>query len=93
MQENMEIAPQWLTYRQAQELTGLSRTTLWNHAVEGRIVLSKQGRAVRLFRPSLDDLMWQGVWRAEPESAFDSNGHVVEYQHEGATPNSNRKEQ
>lgn len=52
---------EWLSYREAQLLTGLGRTTLWRAASEGRIVVSKQGRAVRLLRRSLKDLMCQGV--------------------------------
>ena len=58
--------PEWITYyKDAQKITGLSRTTLWKCASEGRIVASRQGRAVRLLRTSLDELMWREVWTTE----------------------------
>ena len=56
-----EIKPEWISYREAQRITGLSRVTLWRMVKDGLIPASKQGRAVRLHRKSLDRLMWQGV--------------------------------
>ncbi len=61
-----DVTPEWLSYRDATTLTGLSRTTLWKLAKEGTIVTSRQGRAVRLHRGSIDDLMWRGAGGARP---------------------------
>jgi excisionase family DNA binding protein len=60
-----EIKAEWVSYKEAQKITGLSRATLWRFAKEGRLVVSRQGRAVRLQRQSIDDLMWHGVRSAE----------------------------
>ena len=40
MNEVPEIKPIWITYRQAQTLTGLSRGTLWKIARAGLVPLS-----------------------------------------------------
>lgn len=63
-----EIEPEWISYREAQTITGLSRVTLWKMAKDGLIPVSKQGRAVRLHRRSLDQLMWQGTRDAQAEA-------------------------
>jgi len=48
---------EWITYRQAEEMVGLSRTTL-RKLVEGRTIRVKRvGRAVRINRASLDTYM------------------------------------
>lgn len=56
-----DVTPEWISYQAAMKLTGLSRTTLWKFAKEGLITTSRQGRAVRLYRKSLDELMWRGT--------------------------------
>jgi predicted DNA-binding transcriptional regulator AlpA len=61
VEENPEIQAEWVSYRSAQTITGLSRVTLWKMAKEGLIPVSKQGRAVRLHRKSIDELMWRGT--------------------------------
>ena len=49
-----EVTREWVTYRQAEELTGLSRTTLWKLLSAGEIKAARIGRAVRINRRSLD---------------------------------------
>ena len=51
MQTN--ITREWMTYKQAEELTGLSRTTLWQLISAGNVEAARVGRAVRLNRDSL----------------------------------------
>ena len=54
-------AAEWLTYREAQELTGLGRTTLWRAVSAGLIPVSVHGRSKRLNRRSLEEYMWSRV--------------------------------
>ena len=51
------IAREWLTYREAEQLVGLSRTTLWKLIGAGKIEYRRVGRAVRINRASLDAYM------------------------------------
>jgi excisionase family DNA binding protein len=46
-----------VTYRQAEEVAGLSRTTLRKLVDEGEIQIKRVGRAVRINRASLDAFM------------------------------------
>jgi excisionase family DNA binding protein len=48
-----EITREWVTYKQAEELSGLSRTTLWKLLSAGEIKAARVGRAVRINRRSL----------------------------------------
>ncbi len=48
-----EITREWITYKQAEELSGLSRTTLWKLISAGAIEAARVGRAVRINRASL----------------------------------------
>ena len=52
-----EVTREWVTYRQAEEVTGLSRTTLRKLVDEGEIRIKRVGRAVRINRGSLDAYM------------------------------------
>lgn len=52
-----EVTREWVTYRQAEEITGLSRTTLRKLVNEGEITMRRIGRAVRINRESLDAFM------------------------------------
>jgi excisionase family DNA binding protein len=61
MEETTQIKPEWVSYRDAQKITGLSRVTLWKMTRDGLIPASRQGRAVRLHRESLDKVMWRGT--------------------------------
>ena len=52
-----EITREWVTYKQAEELSGLSRTTLWKLLSAGEIKAARVGRAVRINRRSLDEYL------------------------------------
>ena len=52
-----EIVRSWLTYKEAERLVGLSRTTLWKLISAGEIECRKVGRAVRINRESLEAYM------------------------------------
>jgi excisionase family DNA binding protein len=52
-----EVIREWVTYRQAEEITGLSRTTLRKLVDEGEVQIRRVGRAVRINRESLDRYM------------------------------------
>jgi excisionase family DNA binding protein len=45
---------EWLTYAEAQAVSGLGRTTLWKLLSSGEIKAARVGRAVRINRRSLD---------------------------------------
>lgn len=49
------VRSEWVTYRQAQELTNLGRTTLSHLVSRGEIKAARVGRAVRLNRISLEE--------------------------------------
>ena len=52
-----QVIREWVTYRQAEEIAGLSRTTLRKLVDEGQIRIKRVGRAVRINRASLDAYM------------------------------------
>ena len=52
-----EITREWVTYKQAEELSGLSRTTLWKLISAGDVEAARVGRAVRINRESLNAYM------------------------------------
>ena len=54
-----EIVREWLTYKEAEQLVGLSRTTLWKLISSQEIEHRKVGRAVRINRQSLEAYMKQ----------------------------------
>jgi excisionase family DNA binding protein len=56
-QMQAEIIREWITYKQAEELSGLSRTTLWKLLSAGEIKAARIGRAVRINRRSLDEYL------------------------------------
>jgi excisionase family DNA binding protein len=58
-----EIVREWLTYKEAEQLVGLSRTTLWKLISAGEIEHRKVGRAVRINRQSLEAYMKQDFQR------------------------------
>ncbi len=51
----------WLTYKEAEQLVGLSRGTLWKLLGAGEIEYRKVGRAVRINRESLEAYMRRDV--------------------------------
>ena len=52
-----QVTREWVTYRQAEEIAGLSRTTLRKLVDDGEIRIRRVGRAVRINRASLDAYM------------------------------------
>jgi excisionase family DNA binding protein len=54
-----ELRREWLSYREAEGLTGLSRTTLWKLVGAGKVKAAKVGRAVRINRQSLENFLQQ----------------------------------
>ena len=52
-----EVTREWITYREAGEIAGLSRTTLRKLVDEDEITIKRVGRAVRINRASLDAYM------------------------------------
>jgi excisionase family DNA binding protein len=57
----VEVIREWMTYKQAEELSGLSRTTLWKLLSAGEIKAARVGRAVRINRHSLDEYLEQAA--------------------------------
>jgi excisionase family DNA binding protein len=57
----VEITREWVTYKQAEELSGLSRTTLWKLLSAGEIKAARVGRAVHHNRRSLDGYLEQAA--------------------------------
>jgi excisionase family DNA binding protein len=48
---------QWLTYCEAQTVSGLGRTTLWTLISAGEVEAARVGRAVRINRKSLENYL------------------------------------
>ncbi len=55
--EQERVEALWLSYPEAQKLTGLGHTTLWIHVSSGSIKAAKIGRAVRINRRALEEFM------------------------------------
>lgn len=53
----LEITREWVTYKEAEALAGLSRTTLRKLVDEGDIGIRRVDRAVRINRASLNAYM------------------------------------
>ena len=47
----------WVSYREAMEITGLSRTTLWSICSAGEVRAAKIGKTVRINWRSLDEYL------------------------------------
>jgi excisionase family DNA binding protein len=63
-----ELQREWLTYAEAQTVSGLGRTTLWKLLNSGEIKAARVGRAIRLNRRSLEEYLErasEGVWGRE----------------------------
>lgn len=52
-----ELQREWLTYAEAQTVSGLGRTTLWRLVSAGDVRAARVGRAVRISRQSLGEFM------------------------------------
>lgn len=61
-----EAVCEWITYRRAEELSGLSRTTLWKLISAGDVEAARVGRAVRINRESLIAYMRRSVEGSTP---------------------------
>jgi excisionase family DNA binding protein len=55
--EKVAITPAWLSYKQAEAYSNLSRTTLWQLIKARKIKAARIGRAVRIERDSLQAFM------------------------------------
>ena len=55
----VQTTGEYVTYRQAEDLSGLSRTTLWRLLRSGEIKAARIGRAVRINRRSLEGYLAQ----------------------------------
>ncbi len=53
----VEVTRELVTYKQAEDISGLSRTTLRKLVDGGQIRIKRVGRAVRINRASLDAYM------------------------------------
>ena len=53
MEANAEAQPLWLSYKQGQDLTGLSRGTLYGLVSSGKIEAAKVGSRVLVSRESM----------------------------------------
>jgi excisionase family DNA binding protein len=51
------VEREWLTYKEATALVGLSRTKLWALISAGEVKAAKAGKAVRIHRGSLEKWM------------------------------------
>lgn len=54
---------EWLSYKEAQLVSGYGRTTLWKLVEAGSIPAVREGRSVRISRRGLDEYMWSRVPR------------------------------
>jgi excisionase family DNA binding protein len=52
-----QVTREWVTYKQAEELSGLSRTTLWKLLSAGKIKGAPHAGCVRINRRSLDEYL------------------------------------
>jgi excisionase family DNA binding protein len=59
--EKVAITPVWLTYKQGEAYSNLSRTTLWQLIKARKIKAARIGRAVRIERDSLQAFMEQST--------------------------------
>ena len=52
-----QVTRDWVTYKEAEEISGLSRTTLWKLLSAGELKAARVGRAVRINRRSLAEYL------------------------------------
>jgi len=75
----VNIVRTWLTYKEAEQLVGLSRTTLWRLLSAREVEHRKVGRAVRIDRESLEaymrrDAEGSATWYPERSKQEDKAG-------------------
>ena len=54
---NENVSAEWLSYKDAEQVVGLGRTTLWKLVTSGEVQAARVGRAVRLNRRSLEEYL------------------------------------
>ena len=64
-----ELRTEWLSYRDAEKLASLSRTTLWRLASGGELKVARVGRAVRINRRSLEEYLERTADATSPRGA------------------------
>jgi excisionase family DNA binding protein len=52
--ETIPVNREWLSYKEAAQLSGLSRTTLWKLVSAHEVKAARVGRAIRINRRSLN---------------------------------------
>ena len=52
-----QVAPEWVSYPEAERFSGLSHTSLWRRVRSGEIKSARVGRSVRINLPSLREFM------------------------------------
>lgn len=52
-----QIAPEWVSYPEAEKFSGLSHTTLWRYVSTGQLKAARIGRSVRIHLPTLRQFM------------------------------------
>ena len=55
--QRAQLEPSWVSYREAAQISGLGRTTLWRLVNSSQIKAARVGRAVRINRRSLEEFM------------------------------------
>ena len=55
--ETATVEKVWFSYREAEERTGISSTTLWRGLRSGEVRASGSGRGIRFHRDELDKWM------------------------------------
>jgi excisionase family DNA binding protein len=55
--QRAQLEPIWVSYREATQISGLGRTTLWKLVSSSQIKAARVGRAVRINRQSLEEYM------------------------------------
>jgi excisionase family DNA binding protein len=56
-----ELQREWLTYAEAQAVSGLSRTTIWKLVNAGEVEAARIGRALRINRESFNAYMRRSI--------------------------------
>lgn len=52
-----QVAPEWISYPDAERYSGLSHTTLWRYVSAGQLKAARVGRSVRIHLPTLREFM------------------------------------
>ncbi len=58
-----QVAPEWISYEEAERFSGLSHTSLWRRVKRGEIKSARVGRSVRIHLPTLREFMERAAER------------------------------